>query len=208
MADSKISDYVELAERPANDDLIEIVDVSEASDNDKNKKIKFEELIAHFGTSFPGSPATGKRCYRTDRNIWYFYDGTRWLSEQLFHLSTGDKITSTQGSTTAGSISRFTIPFAYDIYLVSVDYGLFVATTNTGAAYWTIVTQSIDTAAATTNYASTNTSALSPNVRYNVSVAVNAVFDTDSWTVQTISSKTGSPGAFTCYATLVYRLVG
>lgn len=39
------------------------------------------------GTSFPGSPATNDRFYRTDRRIEYFYDGTRWLTTQLFYQS-------------------------------------------------------------------------------------------------------------------------
>lgn len=33
------------------------------------------------GTSFPGSPADGDTCYRTDLDTTFTYDGTRWLSE-------------------------------------------------------------------------------------------------------------------------------
>jgi hypothetical protein len=37
------------------------------------------------GTSFPGAPATGDRFRRSDLDYQvYFYDGTRWLSEQMF----------------------------------------------------------------------------------------------------------------------------
>lgn len=32
-------------------------------------------------TSFPGSPADGDTCYRTDHDIEYTFDGTRWLSQ-------------------------------------------------------------------------------------------------------------------------------
>ena len=38
------------------------------------------------GASFPASPSTGDHYWRTDTNRWYFYNGTRWLSEELLSL--------------------------------------------------------------------------------------------------------------------------
>lgn len=36
------------------------------------------------GVAFPGSPATGDRFWRTDLGMEFYYNGTRWLSSQLF----------------------------------------------------------------------------------------------------------------------------
>jgi len=41
-------------------------------------------LIRWGGTSFPASPASGDLAYRTDLGMLFFYDGTRWVSEQVF----------------------------------------------------------------------------------------------------------------------------
>lgn len=38
------------------------------------------------GTVFPPSPPTGERFFRTDRGIEYYWNGTRWLSTQVFML--------------------------------------------------------------------------------------------------------------------------
>lgn len=39
------------------------------------------------GTAFPGTAAVGQRIYRTDRNLEYFWDGTRWLTTQQLVLA-------------------------------------------------------------------------------------------------------------------------
>lgn len=36
------------------------------------------------GSSNPGSPTTNDLFFRTDLGLWIYYDGTRWLSAQLF----------------------------------------------------------------------------------------------------------------------------
>lgn len=36
------------------------------------------------GTSFPLDPTLSDRFFRTDRKLVYIYDGTNWVSEQLF----------------------------------------------------------------------------------------------------------------------------
>lgn len=87
------------------------------------------------GTSFPGSPATDDRFYRTDRRIEYFYDGTRWLSTQLF---TGD--TQVQQvdlpRTSSGGGLRCGNPWfnLYDIYMVDAAFYSNVST----ASSWTV----------------------------------------------------------------------
>lgn len=42
------------------------------------------------GTTFPTGPSTNDRFYRTDRAQSYYFDGTRWLTEQVFVVTLGD----------------------------------------------------------------------------------------------------------------------
>jgi hypothetical protein len=44
-------------------------------------------LSGGSGSSFPTSASTGQRFWRSDRNLEYFYDGTRWLTSQIFSVS-------------------------------------------------------------------------------------------------------------------------
>lgn len=50
------------------------------------------------GTSFPASPPTGRRFYRTDLHIVAYYDGTRWLSEQRYTIDLGHDVTAQTAS--------------------------------------------------------------------------------------------------------------
>jgi hypothetical protein len=49
-----------------------------------SRRLSTTQMNAAIGTSFPGSPATNDRFYRTDRSLEYFYDGTRWLTTTLY----------------------------------------------------------------------------------------------------------------------------
>jgi hypothetical protein len=59
------------------------------------------------GTSFPGSPTTNQRYFRTDRGIEYYWDGTRWLSAQIFDTSiaiTKSSAANAQATTAFGGV--------------------------------------------------------------------------------------------------------
>ena len=95
------------------------------------------------GTAFPGSPTTGQRYRRSDLDYEvYFYDGTRWLSEQRydFHLFTNAQ-SATGGFNT---INNHTAPHAGSIYIDEISASTYVATTSDGSNYWTIHLRSIN----------------------------------------------------------------
>jgi hypothetical protein len=46
--------------------------------------LKGSGLVSMVGTSFPASPATNDHFYRSDLGMEFYYDGTRWLSVELF----------------------------------------------------------------------------------------------------------------------------
>jgi hypothetical protein len=87
--------------------------------------------ITGSGTAFPGSPTTNDRFLRTDirGGIMFFWDGTRWLSEQQF------------------TIMSYTLGIAADntpvYHPVVTDYPVWVeymdtATLTTGSAEWRV----------------------------------------------------------------------
>lgn len=90
------------------------------------------------GTSFPGSPSTNDRFYRTDRQIEYYYDGTRWLSTQLHTIAIQNS--TAQSATFATDIVN---PWA-SIYSLYITNFIFMSRQTAGvssANYFTGVLQ-------------------------------------------------------------------
>ncbi len=110
--------------------------VSEVGSDEWNAAHKLNGSAYGAGSSFPGSPTSGDQFYRTDRNVWYYYDGTRWLTQQLFqHFG---------GTTVAISV---TTDFAYyppyngqgdDWWLEDVRWSYRVATTHSATQFWSL----------------------------------------------------------------------
>lgn len=158
------------------------------------------------GTSFPVSPASGDRFYRTDRNIDYFYNGTRWLSTQLFTQAiTGQEVLLSQTATTVGEAARIANPWngVCDIWLETAAFLGFVG----GVGSWSIGLHSKTGSSAKVsiansgNFTTANTSDL-------VRVAVNAVQAStiDEFNIA-YTENSGSVG-FYGSCTLIYRLIG
>ena len=82
----KISELTALT-APASGDYVPIVDISEALDADKTKRITLAVTGGARGTSMPSSPATGDRFFRTDLGFECYYDGTRWLTTNVFTIN-------------------------------------------------------------------------------------------------------------------------
>lgn len=87
------------------------------------------------GAAFPSTPATGDRCWRTDRGIEYYWDGTRWLSTQLFTVTA-----VVSGNATANAAVVLPHPGARlgaDVYLVNLAAYIRLNTATTSANYFT-----------------------------------------------------------------------
>jgi len=75
------------------------------------------------GGTFPVSPSSGDRFWHATRKIEYFFDGTRWLSTQLFSV-VSDMTTSGVSADTAVEFPVPHLPL-YDVLLVSWDTTIF-----------------------------------------------------------------------------------
>lgn len=159
------------------------------------------------GTGFPVSPASGDKFYRSDRNIEYFYDGTRWLSTQIFvEPLAAQEVLASQTASTVGDVGRNANPWAglYDIWLETVAFCGFV---DGASASWTMKAYSKTGGDASVLIASSGeftANATSDTVRVAVNALQASTIDSFSYNY-TENSGTAS---FTGAATLIYRLVG
>jgi hypothetical protein len=158
------------------------------------------------GTSFPVSPSLDDLFHRTDRDLIYFYDGTRWLTVNEYEITPSQQALFPVAAATA--LLRWPVRQDYSMYLVRLDCVTFVTTTNSGAHYWTCTLKRRDAANNNTDIGNFNTSADTPSNWVNHTIAINAVLDSSARELNLDILNTGSPGTIYVPSTLIYRLVG
>lgn len=158
------------------------------------------------GTSFPSSPATGTRFYRTDRNIEYFYDGTRWLSTQIYGLNsaTPNTMAPTVSVTTSNDMGS---PWAalYDIWIEQLVFTSRLSSGSSSTDYFSakIYDHTANADVGTAVSAQGDTANVYTAHRHNI----GASFPKTSHNLRVVYTATGSPTAI-LNAALIYRLIG
>jgi hypothetical protein len=161
------------------------------------------------GTSFPVGPSTDDKFYRTDRNILYYYDGTRWLSVQVFRETFFPSDNTNPTTTDAAALGAWPVRQGDNgVYVLTLDAVTLVSTTNDGTKYWTLSFNWRNQANSNTELANANTSADTATNWYNKSVAVNAVLDSTARYLNVLVNKTSTPGSIYVYPAIRYRLIG
>lgn len=156
------------------------------------------------GTSFPGSPATGDRYYRTDRNIEYFYDGTRWLSVTLYEHHLGNW--SNQAASTTGYTASPN--HVYDCWVENLYAMMFSASGLSGSAYWRGDLYFVDGASLGSVIASVSSVSNTNNEYVKEAASVGALMGTgpDGCLIDLV--KVSTSGNFFGGFLMTYRLVG
>lgn len=167
------------------------------------------------GTSFPGSPATNDRFYRTDLELEAYYDGTRWLTTTRYHLVIPINGTNAGGDVFSGTNgAAYRAPLwnaVFNLWLVDF-YGItFVASGSTGSAGWTcaLLKETQGAAYASSSIASFSThTAPDTNAQFTPhTVAINALIGTGYGSVIVSITKVSTPGNLTAAFGMTYRLV-
>jgi hypothetical protein len=174
-------------------------------------------------TTFP-TATTGDRFFRTDLGMEFYYDGTRWLSMQLFSVQaipslaganpgqSGD-ITSELAATATpggGFIPLGPSLGGSDHYLVDFTTNFYVGTGTalSGSHKWVGVLQGINSAAASSGTVTIATIDSGASTTYRtVSTAINAVKGAGTVYWRMDWTKTGTPGNLRVMEVLTYRIV-
>lgn len=161
----------------------------------------FAELFG--GTSFPGTPGLNDRYYRTDRNIEYFWNGTRWLSTQLFSVDM-PAIPAGIGATTL----YYALPAflnQYDLWLETLEATVFRA----AAGEWDVVLSKRTSADVPTTLVTLDGSVDATGVYINKTAAINDLMQVSAHKMLGISyTEISGTAGFLGLASVTYRLVG
>ena len=162
------------------------------------------------GTVFPAGPSTEDRFYRTDRNLEYYYDGTRWLTTQLFEAFIVPVQSGNPNVIT--TFSPVTYPVwntAFDAWLVDIRWAYTVQATHSAIAYWTAEFHKFVQGGADTTVSSLVTDKASVGVWLNPApTAIGALMGTTITMFYIAFVVTGAAGPFVGNFALRYRLVG
>jgi hypothetical protein len=158
------------------------------------------------GAIFPASPVVGDLFWRSDRNILYFYNGSRWLTADLHTIQLPKDTLNFMSGTTA-DFTRLVLPMGgiYDFWME--DY---VAATvvnggaSNGSNKWTV---NLHNDGATT-IASFDTGADAVNTWVRHRVSVNALAATSVVVLEETATKSGAPGGLFITSCITGRFVG
>jgi hypothetical protein len=174
--------------------------------------LKASGLINRTGTAFPGSPATDDHFWRSDLDMEFFYDGTRWLSTQLLSITIpvySASVVGPVGSTLANAFrcSGPSLMGGSNIWLetFAVGYNLVAGTGPDASNKWTLT---LGVYPAATTAASVVIDSGAEGVWTQEETAVDALLGDgrSMWVVDI--TKTGSPGSiYTWSPNVTYRIV-
>jgi len=156
------------------------------------------------GTSFPGSPSTGDRFFRTDLGWSCFYDGTRWLTDfELSHFFPYASGFAVDGDSGNGSRIRGD----YAIYVTRVSVSTYITGTNNGSNYWTVTLKTLHLGVGVAQFRAFNSSADTHDVFTDHDSAADTPNPAYSYGMAIYYAKVGSPGTFSYSANVCYRLI-
>jgi len=163
------------------------------------------------GTSMPGAKATGDRYWRTDLGMEFYWDGTRWLSTQLFAEPFGGvrKLLSWAVSSPNPDLDNTLMTLDNDLWVVACYVSAGFSGTNNGSNYWTFTFGTFDTSGSSVTALGNVTTAA--DTQGNVTrhkLTVGALAGTTATYIQMEGSWTGTPGSIFAWGMFTYRIVG
>jgi len=167
-------------------------------------------LMNGGSVSFPASPTTNDRYWRTDLKMEFFYDGARWVSTTLFSQPLHFRVTESYAATTYDSY-RSGVPYltAGGIYIEDWTCNWYTTTgTLNSTNKWvdTLFLHGKDGGADGATLG-TNTCDSGAAAQYHRNqIAINAVADLDSYATFTVTSTlTGTNGVHYLWSLVSYR---
>ena len=166
---------------------------------------------AERGSSFPAQPAYGNNVpfYRTDLGEWYYYDGTRWLSQTIYQtvLTPQVSIAATGNVYTPVPLDFNLATTRRDTLVLGVCFVTNVTAPNNAGAYWSMNAIRYPSA---TNIGNPNTSGDTAGTYVAHAVAPvggTALTGTTDLFWQVYCITVGSPGTLYVMGFIEYRKV-
>lgn len=162
------------------------------------------------GTSFPGTPSTDDLFHRTDRDLIYFYDGTRWLCICPHTLPITQRAAASTHTATTSMGAAPTNGASGDIYVEKFRCTAFmVSTAADGTNFWTATLDKRDSANTQTIISTLTMNSQTANTWKEWVNSVNAVVvGSASIAFQVILTKAASAPAIIPAFEVTYRHVG
>jgi hypothetical protein len=166
------------------------------------------------GTSFPGSVVTGDRYWRTDLAMEFYYDGTRWVTTQLFtlpvepwNIALGTGVAATQSGSRRASVPP--LLGGSDIWLISstINFYINAGTALDGSHNWVGTFVKADSAGSETTVATHTINSGASSAFRLQTVAIGALLGTSSFIFSDNWTKTGTPGNNIYWHDFSYRIV-
>lgn len=170
--------------------------------------------IWNAGTSFPGSKATNDRYYRTDLEMEFYWDGTRWVTTEVFEIAFGLPVVLLPNTVSPGqTISYVPVPHFHggsDLWMVAATITSLVGT-NDGSNFWGAPTvDKVNAANSATNLISGNTTASDTAANWvRTEYSIGALLGGTTYKAIRLGagSKTGSPSGQYLLGEFSYRIV-
>ena len=170
--------------------------------------------VVPAGPAFPGVKATGDRWFRTDLGMEFFWDGTRWLSTQMFstgNMAVGSGSAPVQPYTASAAVGSLRVGIdsigGSDIWLDHVFASVTVAGGGTAlsASHKWVVTFTSQPANAAMG-GTINIDSGASSVWRKFSTSIGALF-TGNFHIDLSATKTGTPGNLYIFPQFFYRIV-
>ena len=163
------------------------------------------------GTSFPGSPSNNDVFRRTDLDLIFYFDGTRWLSLQLLEMAWADLVSET-GSATAVHMPAPPLAGGSDIWLVDFSVQFLVSgggSALSGSHKWDVKLRKRPTGNSATDISTVTIDSGSSAAWRNTVNAIGALLNngTTHFVLDYNLTKTGTPGNLNSLCTVRYRIV-
>ena len=156
------------------------------------------------GSSFPGGPSTGDRYRRSDIDyLVFFYDGTRWVSEQIFKVESAIHSLDGGGTDYHGALYYDGL----DLWFIDIQAHM-RASTNDGSNYHTITAQNNSNGSTWANIGSVNSSGISAATYDTVTATIGSAIASANLNGFRFSvAETGNPSNLYAGVQVRYRLI-
>jgi hypothetical protein len=162
--------------------------------------------INRFGSGFefPGSPEIGDRFYREDRNLLYFWDGSYWLSDEIFVKTLSGKRTMpfSASDDIAGAPRQ---PSGTNAMIIAWDWTCYFDSTQTGTNYWTFYLKGFNGGSTIDSF---NSQGMAKDTWQGARRVLMQLLGTTDIAIIMSGIKTNSGGGIIAYAAIHFRLVG